>query len=111
LLLHVVDASNPAYLEQIASVLSVLREIGADQVPQVLIFNKLDAMDPATAPRALVDVMELEGQSVPRLFVSAHDGTGLPALRALLAERVLARDAPGDPDAPGESPGIEDVLP
>ncbi len=111
LLLHVVDASNPAHLEQIASVLSVLREIGADQVPQVLIFNKLDAMDPATAPRALMDVMEVEGESVPRLFVSARAGTGLPALRALLAERVLARDAPGDPDAPGESPGIEDVLP
>jgi len=111
LLLHVVDASNPSHLEQIASVLSVLREIGADQVPQVLVFNKLDAMDPATVPRTLVDVMELEGQSVPRLFVSAHTGAGLPALRALLAERVLARDAPGEPDAPGHSPGTEDVLP
>jgi GTP-binding protein HflX len=111
LLLHVVDASNPAHLEQIASVLSVLREIGADQVPQVLVFNKLDAMDPATVPRTLADVMELEGQSVPRLFASAHVGTGLPALRALLAERVLARDVPGKPDASGESPGIEDVLP
>jgi GTP-binding protein HflX len=111
LLLHVVDASNPAHLEQIASVLSVLREIGADQVPQVLVFNKLDAMDPATVPRTLANVMELEGQSVPRLFASAHVGTGLPALRALLAERVLARDVPGKPDASGESPGIEDVLP
>jgi GTP-binding protein HflX len=111
LLLHVVDASNPAHLEQIASVMSVLREIGADQVPQVLVFNKLDAMDPATRPRALVDVMELEGERLPRNFVSAHDGTGLPALRALLAERVLARDAPTDPEAPGESPDIADVLP
>lgn len=111
LLLHVVDASNPAHLEQIASVMSVLREIGADQVPQVLVFNKLDAMDPATRPRALVDVMELEGERLPRHFVSAHDGTGLPALRALLAERVLARDAPTDPEAPGESPDIADVLP
>ena len=111
LLLHVVDASNPSHLEQIASVLSVLREIGADQVPQVLVFNKLDAMDPATVPRTLVDVMELEGQSVPRLFASAHAGTGLPALRVLLAERVLARDAVGESDAPGESPGIKDVLP
>ena len=111
LLLHVVDASNPAHLEQIASVMSVLREIGADQVPQVLVFNKLDAMDPATRPRALVDFMELEGERLPRHFVSAHDGTGLPALRALLAERVLARDAPTDPEAPGESPDIADVLP
>ena len=111
LLLHVVDASNPGHLEQIGSVLSVLREIGADQVPQVLVFNKLDAMDPNTVPRMLIDAMELEGQIVPRLFVSARDGTGLPALRTLLAERVLARDSPGNPDPAGESPGIEDVLP
>lgn len=110
LLLHVVDAANPAHLEQIASVMSVLREIGADEVPQVLIFNKLDAMDPATLPRSFVDVMELEGQSVPRHFVSARDGTGLPALRTLLAQRVLARDALDDPDTLGQSPGIEGVL-
>jgi GTP-binding protein HflX len=112
LLLHVVDASNPDHLEQIASVVAVLREIGADQVPQVLVFNKLDAMDPDTVPLTLVDAMGLEGRSLVRLFVSAHEGTGLPALRALLAERVLARDAPSKPDgAPGESPAIEDVLP
>ena len=111
LLLHVVDASNPNHLQQIGSVLSVLREIGADQVPQVLVFNKLDAMDPTTVPRNLVDTMELEGQSVSRRFVSAHAGTGLSALRALLAERVLARDTSGEPDAPGESPGIKGVLP
>ncbi len=111
LLLHVVDASNPAHLEQIASVLSVLCEIGADQVPQVLVFNKLDAMDPATVPRALVDAMELDGVSVPRIFVSARDGTGLPALRTLLAERVVARDAQTGPDTPGESPDAEEALP
>jgi GTP-binding protein HflX len=110
LLLHVVDAANPAHLEQIASVMSVLRDIGADQVPQVLVFNKLDAMDPATLPRSLVDVMELEGQSLPRHFVSARDGAGLPALRALLARRVLARDGLDDPDTPGKSPGIEGML-
>ncbi len=111
LLLHVVDASNPAHLEQMASVMSVLREIGADQVPQVLVFNKLDAMDAATLPHALVDVMELEGERVPRHFVSARDGTGLPALRALLAARVLARDQADEADTPDERPDIEDMLP
>ena len=93
LLLHVVDASNPSYLEQIASVQGVLCDIGAEQVPQVLVFNKLDAMDPATAPRVLQDVMELDGQSVPRIFVSALVGTGLGDLRALLASVVLERAA------------------
>jgi GTP-binding protein HflX len=98
LLLHVVDASNPAHPEQIASVMGVLRDIGAEHVPQVLVFNKLDAMDPAAAPRVLSDTMELQGQSVARIFVSAQTGEGLPALRSLLAERVLASLAPQDPD-------------
>ncbi|MGE8448530.1 MAG: GTPase HflX, partial [Comamonas sp.] len=46
LLLHVVDASNPAHPEQIQQVQKVLREIGAENVPQVLVFNKLDAIEP-----------------------------------------------------------------
>ncbi|WP_234262817.1 GTPase HflX [Hydrogenophaga sp. NFH-34] len=93
LLLHVVDASNPGHLEQITSVLSVLREIGADEVPQLLVFNKLDAMDPATLPLSRVDTVELDGVSVPRIFVSARTGEGLPELRGLLAQRAMARDA------------------
>jgi len=106
LLLHVVDASNPAYPEQIASVMGVLKDIGADQVPQILVFNKLDAVDPDHLPRVLSDVMELEGQSVPRIHVSAHTGEGVPSLRALLAERVLAQK--GDPASmsPGPAPEL-----
>lgn len=101
LLLHVVDAANPSHPEQIASVLDVLREIGAGEVPQVLVFNKLDAMEPASVPRQLRDTMELEGRGVPRIFVSAKDGTGLDGLRALLADRVLATSAPDGSDAIG----------
>ena len=104
LLLHVVDASNPSHLEQIASVLDVLKDIGADQVPQILLFNKLDAMDPANVPLALSDAMELEGQSVSRIFVSAQDGTGLPELRAVLAERVLASKMENEPRGPEQLP-------
>ncbi|QCB45259.1 GTPase HflX [Hydrogenophaga sp. PAMC20947] len=95
LLLHVVDAANPAHLEQIQAVMGVLREIGAGDVPQVLVFNKLDAMDANHLPRTLDDQMELDGVSVPRVFVSALAGTGLPELRALLAQRVMAC-APAD---------------
>jgi GTPase len=106
LLLHVVDASNPAHPEQIASVMGVLKDIGADQVPQILVFNKLDAMDIANVPRVLSDSMELEGQSVPRIHVSAHTGEGIPALRALLAERVLALKAGEGEMSPGAKPEI-----
>ena len=108
LLLHVVDAANPGHLEQIQSVMGVLRDIGAADVPQVLVFNKLDAMDPAQLPRVLSDVMELDGQSVPRIFVSALTGAGLPDLRAVLAQRLLARGQDDTPDAPDPSGALDD---
>jgi GTP-binding protein HflX len=114
LLLHVVDASNPAHPEQIASVMGVLKDIGADQIPQILVFNKLDAMDPATIPSALADLMELDGQSVPRIYLSARSGEGLAALRGLLAQRVVAQAAeptgmhPQDPRSLG---GTENTWP
>ncbi len=93
LLLHVVDASNPAHPEQIQNVQAVLRDIGAADIPQILVFNKLDAVDPALQPLQSVDAMELDGQTVPRIFLSAHTGQGLDALRHLLAERL--RQMPG----------------
>ena len=84
LLLHVVDASNPEVLEQIAQVQTVLAEIGAQHVPQVLVFNKLDALEKDRWPLQMSDMYDLDGVETPRVFVSAHDGTGLPALRQLL---------------------------
>lgn len=111
LLLHVVDASNPAHPEQIASVLGVLKDIGAEDIPQVLVFNKLDAMDPATIPSVLVDLMELDGQSVSRIYVSARTGQGLADLRSLLAERVLSQGGGINPDTQWSSDGIENLPP
>ena len=111
LLLHVVDASNPAHPEQIASVMGVLKDIGADHIPQVLVFNKLDAMDPATIPSALVELMELDGQSVPRIYVSARSGQGLAELRGMLAERVLTQAVDMYPDVQGSLDGTENTLP
>ncbi len=111
LLLHVVDASNPAHPEQIASVMGVLKDIGADHIPQVLVFNKLDAMDAATIPSVLVDLMELDGQSVPRIYVSARSGEGLAELRGMLAERVLSQVVDMHPEVQGSSDGVENSLP
>ena len=93
LLLHVVDASNSARPEQIQQVQKVLREIGAEGVPQVLIFNKLDAVDPGQWPTVLADSYELDGVQVPRFFVSAAKGVGLDVVRNYLAETVLAHQA------------------
>jgi GTPase len=85
LLLHVIDASNPSYPEQIAEVQKVLRDIHADDIPQVLIFNKLDALEKSQWPLQLQDVMDVDGEPVPRLFVSAQSGQGVAELRQLLA--------------------------
>jgi GTP-binding protein HflX len=90
LLMHVVDASNPNYPEQMDEVQKVLAEIGAADVPQVLVFNKLDAMSPETRPVQLQDHYTVDGQSVPRFFVSAQTGEGLAALREFLAQEALA---------------------
>jgi len=89
LLLHVVDASNPGFPEQIQQVQKVLGEIGADDVPQILVFNKLDAIEPERQPALLQDMYELDGTPVPRVFVSARSGQGLAQLRQMLADRVL----------------------
>jgi GTPase len=89
LLLHVVDAASPVLDEQIAEVERVLRDIGADGVPQVLVYNKLDNLEESQRPRVASDVLELEGGvRVPRVFVSALHGTGLVELRRLLSAAV-----------------------
>ena len=90
LLMHVVDAANPNYPEQMDEVQKVLAEIGAADVPQVLVFNKLDAMAPDVCPRQLQDHIELDGRPVPRFFVSAQSGEGLADLRQFLAHQALA---------------------
>lgn len=91
LLLHVIDASNPSYPEQIIEVQRVLREIHADDIPQVLIFNKLDALEKSQWPLQLQDVMDVDGEQVPRLFVSAQGGLGVTELRQLLALRFSTK--------------------
>jgi GTPase len=92
LLLHVVDAANPNHPEQIAEVQRVLHEIGAAEVPQVLVFNKTDVLPPGQVPVQVRDVFELEGIPVPRLFVSGRTSAGLPALRQQLAEELSQRN-------------------
>ncbi len=97
-LLHVVDASNPNHLEQMDEVARVLREIGAADIRQILVFNKLDAMEPERRPLVLHDWITFCENQTERLFVSARTGEGMAELRARLAQ--LARGE-GDDEAPG----------
>ncbi len=105
LLLHVVDAANPHYPEQIAEVQRVLADIGADHIEQILVFNKLDALEPAQRPQRLLDHYGLDGQQVRRVYVSARSGEGLEQLRQLLAERVLASRPEQGSDFPDNHAG------
>ena len=88
LLLHVVDAHHPRWMDQIEQVQSVLQEIGAQNVAQILIFNKVDALPPARRPLQSQDIYELDGLAVPRFFISAQTGLGLAELKTALALRA-----------------------
>ena len=84
LLLHVVDANSPERHDQVAEVNKVLHEIGADKIPQILIYNKIDLQDlPAGVKRD-------DYGKIVSINLSAKTGAGIEDLRAALAE---VRDA------------------
>jgi GTP-binding protein HflX len=86
LLLHVVDASNPRRDEQTVAVNSVLEEIGASSIPQILVYNKIDRLQ--SPPRIDRDA---DGRAVA-VWISAERRSGLELLAEAVAER-LARFA------------------
>ncbi|MCF8148482.1 MAG: GTPase HflX [Sulfuritalea sp.] len=88
LLIHVVDASNPEFALQIEQVQKVLLEIGADTIPQLLVFNKMDAMEPGHLPILRQDTFEIDSVQIPRIFVSAKESVGLDILRQFLTAQA-----------------------
>ena len=86
LLLHVVDAADPLRDEHIASVDAVLAEIGADAIPQLLVWNKIDLL-PGVAPH----IERIDAGERWRAWVSAARGLGLDGLREAI-DRHFARE-------------------
>ena len=80
LLLHVVDSASPDRDQQVAAVNQVLAEIGAAEVPQIVVWNKIDAT--AIIPGVERD----EYAKISRVRLSARTGAGLDLLRAALTE-------------------------
>lgn len=78
LLVHVVDAAHPEAEAHIVAVHEVLEEIGADQVPELIVLNKADATDAATVD-SLARRVQVE-LGVDPVVVSAHDGRGIDDL-------------------------------
>lgn len=101
LLLHVVDASSAVRLDQIDQVNEVLRSIGADDIRQILVFNKIDAVPELAARGEAVERDEYGNISC--VFLSARTGQGLDALRAAIAEIATA-------DAEETDAGVPSVL-
>jgi len=85
LLLHVVDIANAQYHEQIEAVNAVLEEIGAADVPQVLIYNQIDRV-PGLEPEIVRD----PHGKILNIKVSASTGAGIEGLREALAEAARA---------------------
>ena len=97
LLLHVVDAADPLRNDRIAQVDAVLEEIGAGDIPQLLVFNKIDRIAGA-APRH-----EHPGEGRQRVWLSARDGLGMDELRAALGEALALRHVVGDLRVPSSA--------
>jgi GTP-binding protein HflX len=97
LLLHVVDRANPQYAEQIDAVNAVLAEIGAADVPQVIVYNQIDRV-PGLEPEIVRDSY---GKML-NIKVSAFTGAGIDDLRDALA-KIALEDA-------GDRPHLEKVA-
>lgn len=93
LLLHVVDVSHPQFEDQIDVVNTTLAEIGSDDKPVVIVFNKMDRLEEEAFGPTLLDQItgirerfESAGHEV--IFLSAIEKTGVDALKDLLYEKV-----------------------
>ena len=108
LLLHVIDAASPARIEQARDVDAVLAEIGAQQVPCVRVYNKIDRLG-----RPAGIVRDACG-SIVEVWLSAHSGDGVGLLREVIADRMARRDLvalAADAGAPAFADNAADAAP
>ncbi|CNH94519.1 putative GTPase HflX [Yersinia thracica] len=83
LLLHIIDAADPRVAENMAAVDSVLAEIEADEIPTLLVMNKIDLLDD------FVPRIDRNEDNLPvRVWLSAQTGAGIPLLFQALTERL-----------------------
>ncbi|MGW0776388.1 GTPase HflX [Streptomyces sp. NPDC002835] len=81
LILHVVDGAHPAPEEQLAAVREVIRDVGATDVPEIVVINKADAADPLVLQRLL----RIERHAIA---VSARTGAGMSELMQLIDDEL-----------------------
>lgn len=100
LLLHVIDAASSTRSDQITQVNHVLAEIGAESVPQLLVYNKIDLS--GGEPEVVLD----ECGRIARVMVSARTGDGLSELRSAIAGFAVEKYAAQSEDVPDDAADI-----
>jgi GTP-binding protein HflX len=94
-LLHLVDAADPHREERIAQVDEVLTAIGAGDLPQLLVFNKIDRIDGAEVRHDGQDGIP-DSARRERVWISARDNVGLPLLQSVLGKRLGLQHVSGE---------------
>ncbi len=87
LILHLIDASDPNRWQRVRQVNSVLKQLDADQVPQIRVYNKIDKLD---RQRRMTNNRHGAGRAV---WLSAVTGEGLPTLKTAIANRLRQKTA------------------
>ncbi len=117
LLLHVVDAADPEREQRIGDVEDVLKEIGADELPQVLVYNKIDLVSANGAgdgdleagigghpSRGMIPRVDwINGGTLPRAWVCARDGAGIDGLLQAIGARLGAERVQTDLHVPANA--------
>jgi GTP-binding protein HflX len=104
LLLHVVDASSTNRSEQIDEVNKVLKEIGADRIPQILVLNKADLID---LPESQLGYQRDEYGRIAQVRLSAKTGEGLEFIELALSEALGEQTALPEPH---NQPEVGDIT-
>src|SRR5690606_22971848 len=110
LLLHVVDAADPLREERIAQVDAVLAEVAAGELPQLLVFNKIDRIEGAEPRHDHAAAAADEPGHRERVWLSARDGRGLELLQAALALRLDLQRTVGELRLPPGAGGLRVEL-
>jgi GTP-binding protein HflX len=89
LILHLIDASDPNRWQRVRQVNAVLKELDADRIPQIRVYNKIDKLD---RPPRLTNNQQGEGRAV---WLSAVSGEGIPLLLDAVARRLSRKKIHG----------------
>lgn len=105
LLVHVIDAASDRREENIEEVMKVLTQIGADEIPMLTVFNKIDAIEGATAR------IDRDDQGRPiRVWVSALKGLGIDLLKDAIEELIEDEQVKGVLTIPASEGRLRGLL-